>query len=197
MRVFCDNQFLILQKVLGQGAAGSVYAHPACPWLVLKIYTNPSVDCEPGRLRWLIANPLSPVARRSKTAHAWPRSLVYDAVTREVIGFTMELIKDSVSLAGIVNPSARSRAIRRLWLTKVAASLLESLHTLHLHVPSDIPLSQNSTSFGIDPLEVYRQAITRLSWLSYSRPKTYFSTRGCHSPARSITGRAAPHAGPR
>jgi hypothetical protein len=31
-------------------------------------------------------------------------------------------------------------------------------------------LSPRGTSFGIDPLKTYRQALTGLSWLSYSRP---------------------------
>ena len=76
-------------------------------------------------------------------------------------------------------------------------NLEDPLTVKRLLVPSAIGLSNNGTNLGIDSLEAYRQAITRLSWLSYSRSRAYLDTRGCHSPARSIAGLAAPHAGRR
>jgi hypothetical protein len=87
--------------------------------------------------------------------------------------------------------------IGQSWLRFQGTNLEDPLTAKRLLVPSAIVLSDPGTSFGIDPLKAYRQAISRLSWLSYSRSKTYFDTRGCHSPARSIAGLAAPHAGQR
>ena len=76
-------------------------------------------------------------------------------------------------------------------------NLEDPLTAKRLLVPNCDGLSTFAASFGIDPLKTYRQAISRLSWLSYSRSKTCFDTRGCHSPARSVTRLAAPHAGQR
>jgi hypothetical protein len=82
-----------------------------------------------------------------------------------------------------------------LWFQ--GTNLEDPLTVKRLLVPSAIGLSNNGTNLGIDSLEAYRQAITRLSWLSYSRSRAYLDTRGCHSPARSIAGLVAPHAGQR
>lgn len=103
-------------------------------------------------------------------------------------------------LGAAVRPSYSTQGIepyRSIPLRFQGSNLEATLTAKRLLVPSTTSLSTSGTSFGIDFLEAYRQAITRLSWLSYSRSQTYCDTRGCHSPARSIAGLVAPHAGQR
>lgn len=96
---------------------------------------------------------------------------------------------------GPSGPPTRQRRLSHRWFQ--GTNLEDPLTAKRLLVPKAAQLSLRRLSFGIDPLNTYRQAISRLLWFSYSRSKTCFDTRGRHSPARSVTRLAAPHAGQR
>jgi hypothetical protein len=94
-------------------------------------------------------------------------------------------------------PTRHKRPYRSIVLWFQGTNLEDPLTAKRLLVPRTARLWPRYPSFGIDPLQTYRQAIIRLSWLSYSRSQTYCDTRGCHSPARPLTRLVAPHAGQR
>ena len=96
---------------------------------------------------------------------------------------------------GPSGPPTRPRRLFHRWFQ--GTNLEDPLTAKRLLVPRTAWLSPRRPSFGIDPLKIYRQAISRLSWLSYSRSRTCLDTRGRHSPARPIARLAAPHAGQR
>lgn len=78
--------------------------------------------------------------------------------------------------------------------TSLEAPATEMNHPL---VPDEKHLSAPLVSFGINSPITYRQGITPLSSLSYSRRLTYRRTRRSHPPTRRIATLATPEAGQR
>lgn len=73
-------------------------------------------------------------------------------------------------------------------------NLEDPLTAKRLLVPKTEKLSPHCLSFGIDSLKTYRQAITRLSWLSYSSLASA-RRRARHGPIPLVAKTETPHAG--
>ena len=60
-----------------------------------------------------------------------------------------------------------------------------------------LPINISHSRFGTVFRQTYRQALTGLSWLSYSRAETYSAARTRHGPAVAVARGLTPHAGAR
>lgn len=154
MNILIGNKWQLLTDELGRGGAGIVYAHPHNPKIAIKIYTDASQDCEAQRIDALCANPPADLWERRHPTHCWPLEPVFDGATGDMCGFSMYRVRKTLSLSGIIYPSARLFPISAAWLWKVAISFLKRLQTIHLHTPAHIAGDINPENFHVS-----RQAI--------------------------------------
>jgi DNA-binding helix-hairpin-helix protein with protein kinase domain len=142
MHIILGNKQILLSKQLGDGLAGTVWAHPTDRAVAIKIYKDLKY-CEPERIEWLCHHP-PPVLWESRTpTFAWPIAPVYEATTGELDGYSMLRVHGALPLQAIVDPRTRMPAIKRRFLWKVACSSLKRSHTLHLmkHIAGDSNLN--------------------------------------------------------
>jgi len=108
-----------LGQQVGSGGEGGVYLVPGDPSLVAKVYHQPPSGEQVEKLTALraIGTP------KLEAVCAWPRGLLRDASTRQVVGFTMPRLANEQPLQHLYNPVMRLRHYPRAgWRFQVAAA---------------------------------------------------------------------------
>ena len=108
-----------LGQQVGSGGEGGVYLVPGDPSLVAKVYHQPPSGEQVEKLTALraIGTP------KLEAVCAWPRGLLRDASTRQVVGFTMPRLANEQPLQHLYNPVMRLRHYPRCgWRFQVAAA---------------------------------------------------------------------------
>ena len=98
-----------------------------------KIYTRPREGAAEKLRHMLVSPPVDPTRSLGHASIAWPRDILLDGGGR-LIGFTMPLITDAVSLLAVFNPRRRAQGLPgfdRRYLHRTARNLASSLAALH------------------------------------------------------------------
>jgi WD40 repeat protein len=124
---------VILGQEISRGGEGVIYAVPAQPGLVAKIYTNPAEHPE-AKLAWMKANPpQNPSQTSGHSAIAWPLELLY-APTGTCTGFLMPYVQNTTPLLGVFNPRLRAGTLPGFdwrYLHRAARNLALAVGALH------------------------------------------------------------------
>lgn len=124
---------LTLGEPLARGGEATVHRVQGQGGLVAKLYTRPREGAA-DKLRHMLAHPpVDPTRALGHASIAWPRDLLLDGGGR-LIGFTMPLITDAVSLLEVFNPRRRAKVLPgfdRRYLHRTARNLASALGALH------------------------------------------------------------------
>jgi hypothetical protein len=124
---------VLLGQEISRGGEGVIYAVPAQPGLVAKIYTNPAEHPE-AKLAWMKANPpQDPSQISGHSAIAWPQELLYTSAGA-FTGFLMPYVQNTTPLLGVFNPRLRASTLPGFnwrYLHRVARNLALALSALH------------------------------------------------------------------
>ena len=122
-----------LGQEISRGGEGVIYALPAQPGLVAKLYTKPAEHPE-AKLAWMKANPpQDPSNSSGHSAIAWPLDLLYTP-TGTFAGFLMPYVQNTTPLLGVFNPRLRASTLPGFdwrYLHRVARNLALALSALH------------------------------------------------------------------
>lgn len=124
---------LTLGEPLARGGEATVHRIQGQSGLVAKLYTRPREGAAEKLRHMLVSPPVDPTRSLGHASIAWPRDLLLDANGR-LVGFTMPLITDAVSLLEVFNPRRRAQVLPgfdRRYLHRTARNLASSLGALH------------------------------------------------------------------
>ncbi len=128
-----SGERLTLGDAIARGGEASIHSVVGRPGLVAKRYLRAREGALDKLRHMLVSPPADPTRALGHASIAWPRDLLLDSSGR-LVGFTMPLITEAVSLLTVFNPRRRAQvlpAFDRRYLHRSARNLASALGALH------------------------------------------------------------------
>ena len=129
---------LLLDKEIGSGGEGTVYAILNQPHLAAKIYKNPEID-KIEKLKQMISITNEELLRYT----TWPLELIKEKNSGKVVGFLMHKLQGKKELHNLYNPASRNKDFPKAnwkFLLTVSRNIAVAFHNVHKygHVIGDV-----------------------------------------------------------
>ncbi len=128
-----SRRTVTLGQELSRGGEGIIYAIPAQPDRVAKLYTKPA-EHPVAKLAWMQANPpQDPSVSSGHSSIAWPMDLLY-SLAGTFIGFSMPYVRNTAPMLSVFNPRLRAATLPDFnwrYLHRAARNLALAISALH------------------------------------------------------------------